>query len=352
MRVAVVALQTSHYRDTPGRRRVERVAHTLADAGHEVACFCSQWWGGYATEHEADGVTYRGVTSSPTVPSFRTRLPPMLARYRPDVVYTIPEPPAVVLAARTGSRLARAPVVVDWYGDESVDGSRKSRRALRTAACHVAPSELVRTRLREFGAPGESTTVIPESIDMDLVRAAEPAEAVDVAYAHPLDETANVNALFLGLAELRQRDWSATVIGDGPEREAYEQEAADLRIDDRVEFVGACDREQRVSIYKGAHVFVQTAFEQHFATDLLWALACGCLGIVEYQADSSAHELVERRERGFRVTTPQEIGDCIVAAADYERLTVDESWAEYDHAAVAEQYASLFERHADGYGLF
>jgi len=162
---------------------------------------------------------------------------------------------------------------------------------------------MVRTSARERGATEHGTTVIPESIDMDLVRGADPAEKVDVAFAHSLDDSANLESLFLGLAELREKDWSVTIIGDGPNRSDYERQASDLRIDDRVEFVGACDRERRVEIYKGAHVFVQTAYREFFASELLWALACGCVGIVEYQARSSAHELIEHRERSFRVTS-------------------------------------------------
>ncbi|WP_254273786.1 glycosyltransferase family 4 protein [Haloarcula marina] len=352
MRVAVVAMETSHYRDTDGRRRLERVAENLAAAGHEVSVFCSQWWGGYDKRFAPTEVTYRAVTVSPTVPSFCTRLPALLANYRPDVVHTLLDPPSVTLAASAGAKLARAPLIAEWFGDDPLEDTRRTDRALRAPDRFVTPSELVQTRLWEAGAPDDRTTILPESIDMNLVRETDPADEVDVVYAHPLDESANVESLFLGLAELRQKGWSATIIGDGPERDTYEQEAADLRIDDRVEFVGACDRERRVSIYKGAHVFVQTAFREYFAADLLWALACGCIGIVEYQAGSSAHELVEQRDRAFRVTNPQEIADKIVESASMERLTVDESFAEFDHAAVRAEYEALYDRLADERGWF
>ncbi|MDS0257979.1 glycosyltransferase family 4 protein [Haloarcula sp. S1CR25-12] len=349
MRVAVVAMETSHHRDTAGRRHLDRLAANLADAGHEVSVFCAQWWGGNATQFAPDDITYRAVTVSPTEPSFCTRLPALLAKYRPDVVHAVPTPSSVLRAANAGAKLARAPLVVEWYGDHE---RTVSDRALGTADRFVTPSELVQTRLWEAGAGSDRTTVIPESIDMDLVREVEPAEEVDVVYAHPLDESANIESLFLGLAELRQRGWSATVVGDGPERGAYEQEAADLRIEDRVEFVGECDRERRLAIYKGAQVFVQTAFREQFATELLWALACGCIAVVEYQAESSAHELVEHRDRDFRVTTPQEIADSIVESAGMDHRTVDESLAEYDHAAVTERYEALYERLVDERGLF
>jgi len=235
MRVAVVAMETSHYRDTEGRNHLDRLLGLLADAGHEVSVFCSQWWDGSAGRFEPDDICYRGVTVSPTEASFCTRLPALLAKYRPDVIHVLPDPSSVVIAANAGAKLARSPLVVEWYGDHTPAG-RWSDRALRSPEMFVTPSELVQTRLREAGAAENRTTTIPESIDMELVRDVEPAEAVDVVYAHPLDESANVEALFLGLAELRQKGWSATIIGDGPNRAEYEQAAADLRIDDRVEF--------------------------------------------------------------------------------------------------------------------
>jgi len=352
MRVAVVAMETSHFRDTEGRRHLQSLAESLAAAGHDVSVFCSQWWGGSATQFEPDDVTYRAVTVDPAEASFCTRLPALLARHRPDVVHAYPSPSSVLRAAKAGAKLARAPLVTEWYGDHLETDGPVSDRALGVPDQFVTPSELVQTRLWEAGGPTDATTVVPESIDFDLVREVEPAEEVDVVYAHPLDESANIESLFLGLAELRQKGWAATVVGDGPERATYEQAAADLRIDDRVEFVGACDRERRLAIYKGAQVFVQTAWREYFATELLWALACGCIAVVEYQAESSAHELVEHRDRDFRVTTPQEIADAIVESAGMDHRTIDESLAEYDHAAVIEQYEALYERLVDDYGLF
>jgi glycosyltransferase involved in cell wall biosynthesis len=184
--------------------------------------------------------------------------------------------------------------------------------------------------------------VIPEPIEMNVIRSVAPADELDVVYAHDLDGTSNAESFLLGLAELRDRDWSATVIGDGPQRRSYERQAADLRIDDRVTFAGACDRGQRVAIYRGAHAFVQTARRAYFATELLWALACGCVGIVEYQAQSSAHELVEDYERSYRVTDPQEIADAIDDAGEFDRRTIDDEWADYDRGSILDRYLQTY----------
>jgi len=352
MRVAFVSMRTARHRDTDGNRRLERLARSLADRGHDVTVFCAAWWDDPADRREVDGLTYRAVTVSPARASFAARLPIVLARYRPDVIHARLYPLAGVFAASAGGTLARAPLVIDYYGDEGLSESRLLRQAFREAATVITPSELVRTRVREQGIPDERTTVIPDAIDFSLVSETVPAEETDVAFAHRLDDSANVESLLLALAELRNRDWSATIIGDGPQRADYERQAADLRIDDRITFAGECSRTERLAIYRGAHTFVQTAYREHFARELLWALAAGCVGIVEYQAESSAHELIENHPRSFHVTDPQELADAIVSAGDIERRTIDDAFESYDNDAVLESYLDLYSRMQESHGLF
>jgi glycosyltransferase involved in cell wall biosynthesis len=347
MRVAFVAMETTRQADSAGTRRFERIARLLADRGHDVTIFCAQWWDSYEDTWTVDGLRYRGVTLGTALSSFCTRLPALLGAYNPDVVHTRPVPGEQVLAAKVGSRLARAPLFVEWFGDEQLSQSRRTGWAARKPDRIVTPSQLVRTRVREFGATERQTRIVPESIDFDRISSVDPAEGIDVVYAHPLDASANIEDLLLGLAELRERDWSATIIGDGPKREAYEREAADLRIDDRVTFVGACDRDRRLELYRGAHAFVQTAYREHFATELLWGLACGCVGIVEYQAESSAHELIENYDRSYRVTDPQELANAIVDAGEFDEQTEADRWESHDHGVVIEQYLDAFREFHD-----
>ncbi|MWG35187.1 glycosyltransferase family 4 protein [Halomarina oriensis] len=371
MHIAIVVTETRDWRSLAPARETEvtrRLAERQTAAGHDVTVFCTQFWDGYESTLRRDDVTYRSVTVAPATASFTARLPALVAAAQPDVVHAAPEPPSAVLAAKQGARLAGVPLVVGWEGHEDPSG-RLLGRAARAPDGVVVPSGLVGTRARKAGTPERRVRTIPHPVDVEQVRAAEPTGGYDVVAATPLDEHANLEGLFLALAELRRRDWSALVVGSGGEeaqrvpsreeepsegddesdaerdptpRAAVDEQLADLRIDDRVTVVEDMDREERLAHYRGAHVFVQTRAREAFAQELLWALACGCVGIVEYQADSSAHELLVDHERGFRVTTPEEIRAAIRDAGEMERRDVDESFERHDWSSVVESYVEFY----------
>ena len=352
MRVAFVSLRTPEHAESGATRRIDRLARQLAGRGHDVTVYCARWWDGDDAEHEVDDVSYRAVTGDPTATwRFAALLPFLIASSQPHLVHAAYTPPLGVLAAKVGALLARIPLVVDWYGDEPAAG-RAGDYAARWPDVVLTPSRLVRTWVRERGVPSEAVRVVPDSIDMTEIRNATVRGDADVVYSRRLDEDAGLESLLLGLAELRELDWTCEVIGEGPERERYEQQAADLRIDDRVEFVGDLPLQERLSRYRAAQVFVQTARRECFARELLWALASGCVGVVEYQAESSAHELIEHQDRGLRTTNDRELTDAIVEAADMEAMDLDEAFEEYDHQAVLKRMLEFYRRLREEHGLF
>ncbi|PSQ42154.1 glycosyl transferase family 1 [Halobacteriales archaeon SW_7_68_16] len=342
MRVAYVALRTVRHRSTPATRRLQRVAASVSAAGDEVAVFCPRW-AESGDAPEIDGVDHRPVAPDPdSRVRFRARLPLAVRRFDPDVVHALAAPPRAVRAADGAATLARVPLVAEWFDPVTEPDPGVFSRPARS----IAPSELVATRLRERGA--DPVTTIPEAIRFDRLTDVDSDDRGDVVSARRLDDDANLDSLLLALAEVRDRDWSAVVIGDGPEADAYRERATELRIDDRVTFVDDADREERLGIYRGAHAFVQTARRCVFARELLWALAAGCVGIVAYHAGSSAHELVAGREHGAAVTTDVELVDAIRSAADHDRRTIDESFRSYDVAAIADRYRETYRELRNG----
>ncbi|MES3518333.1 MAG: glycosyltransferase [Natronomonas sp.] len=344
MQIVVVLSDAPPISRRDGASRLVRFAETFAELGHDVTVFCSMWWRTRDDVVERNGVEYEALAVPGAMGTFLGRVTTRLAGIRPDAVLASPTPPIVVSTARLGAALSRAPLVVDWFGDEPADTEGIPGPLFRFPATNVTPSELARTALRERGATETNTVVVPQSIDFSLVESTDPGRPVDFAYARRLDADANLESLLLALAERREAEWTATVVGDGPERFGYERQAEHLRIDDRVTFLGNVDRQRRIELYRGAHAFVQTARRERFAEELLWALACGCVGVVEYQSRSSAHELVERRQRGIRVTDSEDLTRSLSDAQALSFSDIDGEYREFDHEAVAERYLDVFRR--------
>jgi glycosyltransferase involved in cell wall biosynthesis len=346
MRVAVVSARTIHHGDSAAAARATRLATAVAERGHEVVWLTARWWEGDFRDFEQDGITYRAVGSGASV-STPLRIANRVREFDPDVVHAYVGQPTWTAGARLGATLSGAGFLLECYEPPEPAGAVGNwlrRSALRAAGAIVVPSETVGTAVRELGVDGDLVRVIPTGIDIDRLRGIEPADGGDIVYSRRLDDGANLETLLLALAEFREYDWTATVIGDGPRRAAYERQASDLRIEDRVEFVGDRPDEDRIALFKNAHVYVHTAEYTPFAHDLLRALAAGCVSIVEYHEDSSAHELVVHEDRGFTATSPEELTERLAAAGELERLTFDEAFTDVSDRDFLEAYLDLYRR--------
>ena len=357
MRIALVSLYTLHTRDSFVTRRLARLAGLLAERDHDVHVLCGRWWDGAHPTFEQDGITYRAVDGDFSSRLFISKLPFALRRTDPDVVHVPNSPVSHARAAKAACRLLRVPLVVDWWADRVGESDSDYRKLAKSANAIIVPSETVKTIVRGHGAADGDIREIPPSIDFSLVEDTEPDDRVDYVYSRRLDEDANVETFLLALAELRTREWQAAVIGEGPAMADAKRTARDLRILDRVAFMGTLPEAERVAVFKRAQVFAQTASHEPFATELLWALACGCVGIAEYQTDSAAHELIERKSRlpdtrGSLVSTPQELAEEIIAAESMAYQTVNANYHIYDHEPVIDQYLDCYETAVDDYGFF
>ena len=357
MRVAFVSLYTLHTRDSFVTRRLARLSGLLAERDYEVHVLCGRWWDGPHPTFEQDGITYRAVDGDFSSRLFISKLPFALRKIDPDVVHVPNSPVGHARTAKAACKLLRTPLVVDWWADRPTESASDYRKLARGANALVVPSQTVKTTVREHGGSTDAISVIPPSIDYELVESADADDRVDYVYSRRLDGEANVETFLLALAELRDREWRAAVIGSGPALEDAKRTAKDLRIRDRIAFLGALTEAERVPIFKGAQVFAQTATDEPFATELLWGLACGCVGIAEYQVDSAAHELIEHKSRlpetrGSMVSTPQELADEIVAAENIDHRNLNSHYQQYDHDPITGQYMACYEQVVDDYGFF
>lgn len=113
-----------------------------------------------------------------------------------------------------------------------------------------------------------------------------------------------------------------------------------------MEFTGAQPIEKRSPVFRGAHVYVQTARHEAFPTDLLCALACGCADVMEYTTSNRAPT------NWSNALSEQKLTDALRSVADLPQMTENEEFARYDHRPVLEQYPDCYRDMQDSIGFF
>lgn len=336
MRILLVAPESYH--DASGRRarRVRETVAGLVQTDHTAEVATVKWWDQGGSTHHDRFTTHHAVG--------RSRLSaPRLARrvrsYDPDVVHLVDVPPSGVLAS---SIAGHAPIVYEATELGGPLADTRIRGPVDGAIDRViVPSEVVATELLEAGlnCPIEP---IPDPIRLERIRSVTPTSAGDVVWHARSLAGANLDDLLLALAESDQALSATVFVHEDADR--ARDEARTYGMDDAVEVIADATDRERLAVYRGATTYVHTADRCAFASELLWAMAAGCIGVVTMQPHSSAHELVTRRPRDIRVSTPSDLVDGLAAATDRSHKTVDPSLGSYDVGAVVGRLVDTYQR--------
>jgi glycosyltransferase involved in cell wall biosynthesis len=274
----------------------------------------------------------------------------------------------MVRRAALGAALARRPLVVKLVADEAYERERRAGRfagtleqfqrhhgglrvrllratrnaALRRARRVLVPSAYLRSIAVGWGLDPERVAVVPN-----------PAPEVP---AHPTREEARaalaVDGLALGAAgrltaqkalgdalEALARVPGAGLLvrGDGPERAALADRAAELGVADRVRFLGAGTREDVLVLFRAVDVALLPSAWENLPHTLLEALAAGTPVIAT--SVGGIPEVVRDGENGLLV--PPGDADALVAAID--RVLHDDAFRASLAAAAAPSVEQLAE---------
>lgn len=180
----------------------------------------------------------------------------------------------VVLTAR-GSDVSQLPA---YPGP-----GRAIRRVIAGADALIAVSEGLKEGLVALGAVPERVTVLRNGVDLDLFR--PPADRAAARAAHGFGD--EFVLLSVGLLIERKGhdriiaalpampDCRLVILGEGPERQALQAQAAALGVADRVQMPGAQPHAALPGWYGAADALVLASSREGWANVLLEAMACG-----------------------------------------------------------------------------
>ncbi len=177
--------------------------------------------------------------------------------------------------------LVRRPLVAVHHGFYIVDrtGRQDWREQLKlkvmAGAVNIAVSEAVARQLPV------TCEVIPNPVDASLFQiTGEVSRNRELAFVGRLVSDKGCDQLIQALGQLCQNGLTPqlTIIGDGPDRAALEQQVASLKLSGQVRFTGALDqRGVAEELRRHEIMVVPSLWEEPFGVVALEGAACGCV---------------------------------------------------------------------------
>ncbi|GIW02963.1 glycosyltransferase family 4 protein [Roseiflexus sp.] len=199
---------------------------------------------------------------------------PELIRGSYDIIHI--QKPYDLGPALLARRLGGARVVLGCHGEDFYPGDTFLARYVDAAvSCSHFNARTVATRY------GFEPTVVFNGIDTTLFRPVAPDPMLDRSDGAPLllwvgrlQPWKGVDVAIRALQQIPRA--RLVIIGDGETRADLERLAQDMRLADRVRFLGALPRERLPALYAAADILLATSFaSETFGIGLVEAQACG-----------------------------------------------------------------------------
>lgn len=179
----------------------------------------------------------------------------------------------------------------------------------------VASSGLKNECVKCYGASPGSIVVVPNGVDLELVKHAEKALPVAVSgiglrviavgrLVPEKDMTTLIRAF--GMAAQQFQDVELWIVGEGSELPRLERLSSELKLSKQIRFFGF--QTNPFEWIKSADIFVHTALYEGFGHVILEAMACG-VPVVATDCDFGPREIIKDGENG-----------CLVRPSDPEHL--------------------------------
>lgn len=205
--------------------------------------------------------------------------------------------------------------------------------------------------------PDQEISVIYNGVDTDHFSPSaddlhSQSEFIITTGASRLTARKGLNYLLEALRQLKTKYpfLKLKIMGEGSDKSNLERLAEELRISDRVEFIGRIPREETAPYYREANLFVLPSLNEGMSNAMLEALASG-LPVVTTDTGGT-RELVQEGINGFTV----KMRDAEDLAAKIEKIIKDKSLRlkmaqksreisrKFSWKSVAEQYYEIYKK--------
>jgi glycosyltransferase involved in cell wall biosynthesis len=221
------------------------------------------------------------------------------------------------------------------------------RQVWRRAAAVVANSEGLR-QLGQAFEPRVPLRVIPNGVNLENFHAGPREwEPVRLLFVGRVVYQKGLDLLLMALSELRELKWTLDIVGDGPRVERLRNQAVELNIGERVNFLGWQSRQMLPKTFQQANVFVNPSRHEGMPNAVLEAMASGLpvlasriAGNEELVTEQTGvlvlREDVDSLRAALARLIPDVAGRAHMGAAARQRVEAEFSWDK-----VAQAYLDL-----------
>jgi glycosyltransferase involved in cell wall biosynthesis len=270
------------------------------------------------------------------------------------------------------AQLKKGPkVVVDWwevwslhwfeyFGKIGLAGFLIERLFCRLFNHIIALSEKEKQQLIGIGVRGHAVTVIPNGLDLNKIQLAKKNKNIfDLVYLGRLNEHKNVGDILVAVSILKKEGhkFSLQIIGEGPHREALENQTKYLNIMDLVTFYSMIASDEEVyGRMKSSCLFIYPSIQGTGSITILEANACGLPVLAYKDIQGLDDELIQEGNNGFWIsqTGPeglaQKIKDVLAPASNTSEPGASKTTASFNsHQKVKQKLKETAMQYAEDY---
>ncbi len=207
-----------------------------------------------------------------------------------DVIHTHFLVPTGVIGAALGVALRRPHLVTLWGSDMRMATGHRgvkpmAKWALRRSQLVTSAADHMIEQCRTLGTPPERIVKLAMGIN-DRFLAGDGAELRPprsiISTRTLMDSIYNNSQLIAAMAEVHRRDNGVrcTIVGDGPDRAIFEQQAREYDLNGSIEFLGAVTPGRLAQLLREHQIYVSTSRSDGASFSLFEAMASGAYPIV------------------------------------------------------------------------
>ena len=232
----------------------------------------------------------------------------------PDVVFAMEYNPTILRAVHW-CRKKKIPFI-SWTdgtlnSEKNIGKVQRLSRSyiIKRAAAFIASSTASHEAQIAYGADEKKCFISYLTVDIQKYLYEKPQkttqnEGLQLLYVGSLIQRKGLDLLLPALAKTPQniRLW---IVGEGQEKDLLQKQCTELKISDRVEFLGYQEGEPLQKLYRTADAFVLPTREDCFGLVLLEAM-CASLPIISSKYADGARDLVSDGENGY-IIDPEDV---------------------------------------------